>query len=223
MGWNIEPDCLPASVPNDYPPSQFLKDTLRRLVYAWSAQKLTYFALKTGWFYLLSTYPWDEHQYNFSRLPLTGQVIISWASAFKLYNDVNLLYHSGAFITVLLKLYSPSDWPPIFGSFRTDAWSVRNMWGRCWHQMMRRPCSEAGRIVKNIFGFRKGGFMSRYSQIWIGFVVSVLAHHAGAKMGMYEDGGYWQAVYFMLQPVAIMFEDGLIALGKRRGLRSSGK
>lgn len=65
--------------------------------------------------------------------------------------------------------------------------------------------------------------MSRYSQVWVGFAVSASVHHAGAKIGMYEDGGYWQAVYFMIQPIAIMLEDGIIALAQRTGFESSGK
>ncbi|KUJ17180.1 uncharacterized protein LY89DRAFT_73285 [Mollisia scopiformis] len=222
VGWNIEPDCLPAAVPRGYSRSQFLKDTFRRFGYALLSQALTNAVLRIGYFYFLSQYPWDDQSYHFFRFPLTGQIMLSWVTAFKLYTNINMLYFALALVTVLLNIYEPRDWPPIFGSFLFDGWSVRNMWGRCWHQMMRRPCSEAGRIVKNIFGFRKGGFMSRYSQIWVGFAVSALAHQAGAKVGMYQDGGYWQAVYFMTQPLAIMFEDGIMALGRRAGVKSSG-
>lgn len=89
---------------------------------------------------------------------------------------------------------------------------------------MRRPCSEAGRVVvKEIFRFEKGRFMSRYGQVWVGFAVSAVAHHAGAWVGGFADGGCWQVVYFMVQPGGIMFEDGVMGLGRRMGVRESGE
>lgn len=155
-------------------------------------------------------------------LPVPKQVLIAWAAAFKLYYTISLLYQLGATSTVLIMIYDPLDWPPIFGKFKQDAWSIRKMWGSCWHQMMRRPCAEAGRITKVVCGFRTGSFASRYSQIWVGFAVSAAIHHAGAIVGMFEDHGWWQGVYFMLQPIGIMIEDGIIGIGRRCGLVESG-
>lgn len=62
------------------------------------------------------------------------------------------------------------------------------MWGRCWHQWVRRPGSEAGRIVNKTCGFRNASFMSRYSQVWVAFALSAAMHHAGAVMGCFADG-----------------------------------
>ncbi|KAK0114838.1 hypothetical protein ONS96_013320 [Cadophora gregata f. sp. sojae] len=154
-------------------------------------------------------------------MPLLKQVVLSWGSAFKLFFTISLLYNLGGTLTVLIRLYDPVDWPPIFGCFKRDAWSIRKMWGSCWHQMMRRPCAEAGRITKLVCGFRTGSFASRYSQIWVGFAVSAAIHHAGAIVGMFEDNGWWQAVYFMRQPLGIMIEDGVIGIGRRCGIRPS--
>lgn len=87
---------------------------------------------------------------------------------------------------------------------------------------MRRPCAEAGRITKKVCGIRKGTFASSYSQIWIGFTVSATIHHVGAVVGMFEDAGHWQLIFYLVQPIGIMFEDGVIAAGKRLGLQDSG-
>ena len=97
------------------------------------------------------------------------------------------------------------------------------MWGKCWHQMMRRACGESGRQVRGFLGLKKGGLASRYSQIWIAFAVSAIAHHGGAMTGAFEDGGLSQAVYFMVQPLGFMFEDFIIYLGKSLGIKESGE
>lgn len=86
---------------------------------------------------------------------------------------------------------------------------------------MRRPCAEAGRITKEICGFRKGTFASRYSQIWVAFAVSATIHHVGAITGFFEDNGFLQAIFFMIQPLGIMFEDGVKAAGSSLGIHES--
>lgn len=68
---------------------------------------------------------------------------------------------------------------------------------KVWHQCLRRRCSEAGRLIKAAFRLKDGRLLSRYSQLWIEFIVSALSHLAGAIVGCFEDGGYWQFVYFM--------------------------
>ncbi|MAD83656.1 MAG: hypothetical protein CL912_11910 [Deltaproteobacteria bacterium] len=112
-------------------------------------------------------------------MSLMKQTLVAWVAAYKLFFTISLLYAIGSGLAVLVGAYQPVDWPPIFGSFN-NAWSVRKMWGSCWHQLMRWPCAEAGKIVKSLRRFRTGSFASRYSQIWIGFAVSAMIHHAGA-------------------------------------------
>jgi hypothetical protein len=155
--------------------------------------------------------------------PLANQIFLAWTKAFGSYYSVELNYYAAAIPCVLLGYGTPSSWPPISGSFRREAYTVRKMWGTCWHQLMRRPCSEAGRIVTKICGFEKGSFSSRYSQIWVAFAVSAVSHHMGAKLGCFEDGGFWQAVYFLVQPVGIMGEDFVIWVGKKMGFGETGK
>ena len=88
---------------------------------------------------------------------------------------------------------------------------------------MRRPCAEAGKIVKSLCRFRTGSFASKYSQIWVGFAVSAMIHHAGAIVSMLEDSGRWQVVYFCIQPIGIMIEDGVMGIAKRCGFQKTGR
>ncbi|KAL3421640.1 tat pathway signal sequence [Phlyctema vagabunda] len=158
---------------------------------------------------------------RFFDLALGKQVLIAWATAFGGYADIELTYTLFSLVCVGSHLGSPESFPPIMGAFRRDAWSVRQMWGVCWHQMMRRPCGEAGRQVKRLLGLKTGGFASRYTQIGVAFVVSGLMHHLGAVKNRWDDGGTHQMLYFLMQPLAYIFEDLVISIGKQRGIKSS--
>lgn len=69
----------------------------------------------------------------------------------------------------------------------------------------------------------KGGFLGRYSQIWVPFAVSAFSHYVAAVVGCFEDGGWNQAIYCLVQPVGVMVEDGVVGLGKMMGVKERGK
>ncbi|KAJ3713261.1 hypothetical protein DFJ43DRAFT_1044001 [Lentinula guzmanii] len=108
-----------------------------------------------------------------------------------------LLFASSSFYALQLqyKLFSisvtaiglshPEHWPDLMG-FWSDAYTIRRLWGRTWHQLMRRWVSAA---VRRLFS-------------------------ATSKLL-----GRWKSGFFLSQAVAIMIEDGVIALGKRAGVR----
>ncbi|KAH8592489.1 membrane bound O-acyl transferase family-domain-containing protein [Bisporella sp. PMI_857] len=210
VGWNIQVRSPPGPS-DDYPRTKFLREHLRRVVVAYLGLDITTY---------ISAQLWPSS--SFFDLPMYAQVFHAWVQVFKAYHGIEFAYSVGAVLTVTLGICKPKDWPPISGSFRRDGWSVRRMWGECWHQMVRRPCSEAGRLTVKLFGFRKGSFMSRYSQVWVAFLASAVMHHSGAMVAAYEDGGFWQAAYFMVQPVAYMMEDFVMFLGRRAGIEASG-
>lgn len=203
---------IPAAVSKSTRTSHWLLNTWLHLV-------VVYFQLDIASTILMHT----TRTGSFFDQPLIWQLSVAWLKAFISYSIIEIAFYVPALMTVAIGYYTPQDWPPVTGSFRKDAYTVRKMWGTCWHQLMRRPCSEAGRVFKQFFRIKKGTFMSRYSQLWVGFFVSMLQHHAGAVVGMHNDAGYWQMVYFMLQPAGIMLEDFAIFVGKRMGLKESGK
>ncbi|KAE8452686.1 hypothetical protein EG329_013945 [Mollisiaceae sp. DMI_Dod_QoI] len=116
VGWNIQPDCIPQALPPTHPPSPFLKTTLRQALRAYLFFDLTSNILK----HTSSLFP---HPIPIFNLPFPVQVCLAWITAFKLYHNIKFLYSLGACFTVLTGIYTPHDWPPIFGSFRRDAWS----------------------------------------------------------------------------------------------------
>ncbi|KAG4427072.1 hypothetical protein IFR05_017445, partial [Cadophora sp. M221] len=199
VGWNIQASQMPAAASNGTSRSRWVVSNTIRLFLMYIGVDVTSSIL----IYLGRGEPFLEQ-------PVLWQVSVSWVKAFRSYYSIEITYYIIAVLAVVVGISTPQDWPPITGSFRKDGYTIRKMWGTCWHQLMRRPCSEGGRITKQLFGLKKGSFTSRYSQIWIAFLISTSTHHTGAVIGMYEDGGFWQMVYFMMQPVGIMVEDFVV-------------
>ncbi|KAH7403741.1 hypothetical protein BKA64DRAFT_459639 [Cadophora sp. MPI-SDFR-AT-0126] len=206
VGWNIRASQMPAAVPKGMSRSRWVRDNVIHLFFMYLGCDIASTILmqmgRDGLFF-------DQ--------PILWQVSFSWVAAFRSYYMIDITYYIAAIPAVAFGVSSPQDWPPITGSFRREGYTIRKMWGTCWHQLMRRPCSEGGRIVKQLFGLKKGSFGSRYSQIWIAFLISTSTHHAGAVVGLFDDGGFYQMLYFMMQPVGIMVEDLVIYLGKKMG------
>ncbi|KAJ7265401.1 membrane bound O-acyl transferase family-domain-containing protein [Mycena haematopus] len=114
----------------------------------------------------------------------------------------------------------PEDWPPFMGSI-TLAWSVRNFWGRVWHQTMRRFLSVHGKFVAHrIIGLKPGSTASAYTQLYIAFLISGIMHYLPEYMALRHWGG-GALVFFLLQAVAISFEECVQAVGRRLGLTGS--
>ncbi|PQE19371.1 membrane bound O-acyl transferase family-domain-containing protein [Rutstroemia sp. NJR-2017a BVV2] len=161
----------------------------------------------------------DNH--GFLSISLLSQVLFVSVAATHTYSSLEFFYLLLAIPCIALGISQPSEWPDFTGSFINDGYTVRKIWGTCWHQMLRRPCSQAGVALTRFLRLEKGSFASKYTQLWVAFVVSVSFHHLGAITGNFEDGGYHQACFFLLQPVGIMFEDFVIWYCARLGLRES--
>ncbi|TFY75037.1 hypothetical protein EWM64_g8975 [Hericium alpestre] len=109
------------------------------------------------------------------------------------------------------------DWPELFGRW-ADAWSVRQFWGRTWHQLIRRYTGDAGKALVSLFGFQRGTNASAYTQLYTAFLLSGLMHAGGDYM--VTPAAFGSSIpFFVMQAVAITLEDGVIALGRRAGLR----
>ncbi|KAJ7584428.1 membrane bound O-acyl transferase family-domain-containing protein [Mycena floridula] len=116
-------------------------------------------------------------------------------------------------LSVSLGRSDAEDWPWLFGSF-LDAWSVRRFWGRTWHQNLRRFVAAHGRFVSGrVLGLTRGTKLSAYVQLYTAFFISATIHYlADYKVFRSWSGGAFK--FFLLQAVAITFEDGAIALGR---------
>lgn len=70
-------------------------------------------------------------------------------------------------------------------------------------------------LARRVFKLPPGGNLSSYTQLYIAFLLSGLVHIPPS------NGGALQ--FFLMQAVAITFEDGVISLAARAGLKHSNR
>ncbi|PYH90290.1 hypothetical protein BO71DRAFT_402341 [Aspergillus ellipticus CBS 707.79] len=118
----------------------------------------------------------------FRRLPevtaeeVVIRIISSIAAGIGLLCSQGGFYHLFAFTSVLSRWSEPRDWPPFYGS-ASDAYSLRRLWSRVWHQSNTHKFRAIVRLfVQNIFHLSPGTFLSRYAQVLMVFVTSAFMH-----------------------------------------------
>ncbi|TRM69512.1 membrane bound O-acyl transferase family-domain-containing protein [Schizophyllum amplum] len=112
----------------------------------------------------------------------------------------------------------PRDWPPMWGDL-LETYTLRKVWGRVWHQLMRRYVASTGKAVVHLLGVQRGTNASSYIQLYVGFLASGLTHTWGDRQIDVTVGD--SVPFFMLQAIAITFEDGVIALAKKAGMKEN--
>ncbi|OAG43733.1 hypothetical protein AYO21_01960 [Fonsecaea monophora] len=150
-------------------------------------------------------------------IPLWQQILLGWSSAFYSGITLGFSYYLGAAFAVGSGLYMPQSWPPIFGSFFEKGHTLLR------HQFHRRIFESVNKCLLHLLRVKNGTLASRYLQLYNAFFVSALIHHAGALNCPYSSLGWCQVYFFMVQPVAIMFEDLVVYLGKRKDLKDTWK
>ncbi|THH16561.1 hypothetical protein EW146_g4108 [Bondarzewia mesenterica] len=145
-----------------------------------------------------------------------ASIIVYWA---RLYGLLALQFSIPAVIVVALGIHKPADWPDAFGSWK-DCYTVRNFWGKTWHQTLRRFTTPIGRFFVRLFGFKKGTTGSSYTQLYVAFIVSGLMHCAGDAMVGWKYFGS-SMPFFILQALAITAEGGVIAFYRKSGVQLS--
>lgn len=109
---------------------------------------------------------------------------------------------------------SPTLWPDLWGNWG-DAYTIRKLWGRTWHQQMRPMLAGLGRLVANkMLKFPNGTNRSSYTQLYIAFFLSAAIHFVGDSM-FRKRVAYYSFKFMLLQAVAITFEDLAIYIAKR--------
>ncbi|KAJ4472956.1 membrane bound O-acyl transferase family-domain-containing protein [Lentinula aciculospora] len=133
---------------------------------------------------------------------------------------LQLQYKLLSIVATAVGLSNPENWPNLMGSWG-DAYTIRRLWGRTWHQLMRRWVSAAGNFVaQRVLRLTPGTNLSAYTKLFIAFLISGIIHQMGDYSLQHRD--FWAGgslAFFLSQAVAIMVEDGVIALGKRAGLK----
>ncbi|KAI8990730.1 membrane bound O-acyl transferase family-domain-containing protein [Trametes punicea] len=199
--------------------AQFLMRGLRQVV-------TSFIALDA----LLSFIHTHHHLYradtSSSHLPAgaLGYVMRSGCTAIYLLTtwfSMKLSYALVSTAAVATGLWSPEDWPDLLGR-ASEAYTVRRLWGRVYHQLLRRHFSRWGNLVVDTLGISRGTWLSSQVQVHVAFTLSGLLHCPGDLMlGKEWVGRSW--IVFAINGLAITFEDAVVALAKRIGFgRASG-
>ncbi|KAK0470476.1 membrane bound O-acyl transferase family-domain-containing protein [Desarmillaria tabescens] len=131
--------------------------------------------------------------------------------------QMRILHGIVSIVSVLSRLSVPRDWVDPFGSL-LDAYTLRRLWGRTWHQFVNRFASSHGKyLARRVFRFPPGTLLSSLIQLYTSFATSVFLHMV-ADFTMFKrwnvGGSLW---FFSIQPFAIMCETGVIALSQKPG------
>ncbi|KAH7556534.1 hypothetical protein J3E72DRAFT_383847 [Bipolaris maydis] len=225
VGWSQQVKGVVMEVPSDYPRLRFIVEKfIHGLVYWALADILTAHSTSSPY----GTYADLQRSSAKPYQPFAPDAPF-WAVRFW-YTWVHILmtrctlavcFALTGIIAVALGFANPRDCPSGFGHVR-DLWSVRQAWSSVWHQQLRFMCTApAIWLTRDVFGFPKGSFGSRFVQLFVTFANSAIIHSGAAMLvnkAWSDDGGF---VFFISQAVIILVEDHLITLGKKMGFRDN--
>ncbi|EIW53509.1 uncharacterized protein TRAVEDRAFT_134083 [Trametes versicolor FP-101664 SS1] len=135
------------------------------------------------------------------------------------YTVLNMSYCVLSSAVVATCLSEPADWPDLFGSLY-DAYTVRRVWGRVWHQLLRRHFAHWGKLAAHVIGAPRGSFLSSQAQIHGAFLSSAVLHTI-ADLAIGHGTRYLgnSFKFFLLNGAAVTFEGAVIMLAQRLGVR----
>ncbi|KAF9780800.1 membrane bound O-acyl transferase family-domain-containing protein [Thelephora terrestris] len=214
VGWVQEPrDCLPP-----HPPPLrrrfLLKTSLKLIMNIVLLDILTLLTAQNHAFDSRLHDPTDGPETYLAAVPLLHRVPYVLGYAFSIERGAAAFMNVVHLVCVGLGRSSPTLWLDIWGSWG-DAYTVRKLWGRTWHQTLRPMVSGFGKLVANkLLKFPRGTNRSSYTQLYIAFFLSAILHFGGEYM-CERRMVYRSFKFFLLQAVAITFEDFVIFIGKR--------
>ncbi|EMD64284.1 hypothetical protein COCSADRAFT_89894 [Bipolaris sorokiniana ND90Pr] len=225
VGWSQQVKGVVMEVPSDYPRLRFIVEKLiHGLIYWAISDILTAYSAASpyGTFADLQSSSAKPYQPFAPDAPFWAvRFWYTWVHILITWSTLSICFALNSILAVALGFANPRDCPSGFGHVR-DLWSVRQAWSVVWHQQLRFICSAPAMwLARDVFGFPKGSFGSRYVQLFVTFTNSAIIHSAAAMLvnqAWSDDGG---SVFFMSQAVIILVEDHLIALGKKMGFRDN--
>ncbi|KAF8249400.1 hypothetical protein K440DRAFT_622054 [Wilcoxina mikolae CBS 423.85] len=111
---------------------------------------------------------------------------------------------------------TPENWPPLFGGIR-EGWSLQQLWGRVWHQMLRNSLVPWGKAAYKLLGLEEGSAAATAVMFTVGFGMSATGHALAIWIVDHRLGG-GAAAFFLMQGVGIGVENLVCWLyGKIRG------
>lgn len=127
---------------------------------------------------------------------------------------IELQYLLLSLICIFILGQNPSLWPPLFGNLR-DAWTLRGVWRKVWHQMLWPTVAPWGRFAENVVFGSGGGRAPRKTARFlvrnlVGFGISTLGHSSATYL--VSQGRLWRrsALFFGMQVVGVVLEAGVL-------------
>ncbi|KAJ5653956.1 hypothetical protein N7490_000959 [Penicillium lividum] len=144
-----------------------------------------------------------------------GTHVAIWFVVNRLIGDS--VYRLLSIVSVGLGIDSPSDWPPAWGRMK-EAYTLRNFWGKFWHQFMRQPFSSLSNfITRECLGLARSSILERYTNLFIVFLISSL-YHVIVDLLQSVPPEYSGSITFYLAFVpGIILEDGVQEVWARFG------
>lgn len=148
------------------------------------------FALATGGSIFDMSLPPIQRYMRSTMITLLGGLVI--------YTSIQLCYHIGTLVGVLVLRQHPSQWPPLF-EYPWKANSLSDFWAKYWHQVFRQCFIFLGsKPMRYIMG-RTGAVMGA-------FFVSAMLHYL-ALWGMGKGTEFWTlGTFFMMMGVGVILE-----------------
>ncbi|CDO68588.1 hypothetical protein BN946_scf184996.g19 [Trametes cinnabarina] len=97
------------------------------------------------------------------------------------YFSMNALYLIVSMLAVATGLWRPEDWSDLLGP-GSEAYTVRRLWGRVWHQLLRRHFAPLGKLAVQTLRIPRGTWLSSQVQVHVAFLLSGLLYCLGDIM-----------------------------------------
>ncbi|KAJ5200719.1 hypothetical protein N7491_008475 [Penicillium cf. griseofulvum] len=140
------------------------------------------------------------------------QTLIAWFVVSRIL--ISFYYRVASIVFVSLG-DSPSNSPPIIGRM-SDMYTLRNFWGKFWHQMLRLPLTSTSNfLARDVLRLPRSSFVERYVNVFVVFFLSGLIHVVIDSLRSVSLKELGTMSFFLSFVVGYMIEDGVIALWKR--------
>ncbi|KAJ5195811.1 hypothetical protein N7449_006290 [Penicillium cf. viridicatum] len=140
------------------------------------------------------------------------QTLITWLVVSRIL--LSFYYRVASIIFVSLG-DSPSNSPPLIGRM-ADIYTLRNFWGKFWHQLLRLPLTSTSNfLTRDVLGLPRSSFVERYTNVFIVFFFSGLTHVILDSLRNVSPWDFWTMSFFLSFVVGYMIEDGVQGLWKR--------
>ncbi|CBF82180.1 hypothetical protein AN5283.2 [Aspergillus nidulans FGSC A4] len=128
---------------------------------------------------------------------------------------ISFYYRLLSTISVALGLSSPESFPPLFNKM-TDAYTLRNFWGKFWHQILRVDFTAVSNFVTcKVLSLPKPSILERYTNVFLVFFLSGILHITNDVVMNVPIRDSGAMTFFLSFTIGYMIEDGVQAVWKQ--------